>query len=196
MDYKAAILKLQADSPELAEIVVKYVASINEESASRRVQLRELEALVGNLKKVVGDDADLVAFASESKKKADTESTAIADLQAKLDAALIAAATEQREYLLLKSAQIAQADEKALHKLLEAVPTDKISVDNNEVKIEDKPLKDYAKSQGGFWERALFPVQQNDVPTGGKNADVQEVNPASAYIKSQADRLISKLGGK
>lgn len=191
MDYKAALTKLQVDSPELAEVIARYVASINEESATRRVQLRELEDTINKLKKVVGEEEDLVDFVSAAKKKTDTETVVTSDLQAKLNAAIALAATEQRRYTLLKAAQLSGADEEALNKLLEAVSTDKISIDS-EVKIEGKTLKDYAISQAKFWESALFPASTPTVPTGGVQA-AEPTNPTANYLQQQAARLFDSI---
>lgn len=193
MDYKAALLKLQIDAPELAEIIASYVALINEESATRRVELRDSQAIVDKLKKIVGEKTDLLDFvATAQKQSADTESVS-ADTQAKLEAALLMAATEQRRYKLLKAAQLSGADEEALNKLLEPVETEKIAIDSD-VKIDGKPLKEYAVGQAKFWETALFPQQQNNVPTGGKTSTTEEVNPATSYINSQAQRLLQQFG--
>lgn len=195
MDYKAAIAKVAADLPEIAEIIMSHVGSLNSESASRRHELSEALKVIQELKKIAGEDADLVKFASETKKKSENNEAIVADLQAKLDAALVAAATEQRQYLLLKAAQLSKADEKALHKLLEAVPTDKIAVDS-EVKIEGKTLKDYAVAQGEFWERALFPTAPSEaVPTGGASPEAP-ANPTSVYLNNQASALAKSLGLK
>jgi hypothetical protein len=195
MDYKAAIAKVAADLPEVAEIIMGHVGSLNSESASRRHELSEALKVIQELKKIAGEDADLVKFASETKKKSENNDATVANLQTKLDAALVTAATEQRQYLLLKAAQLSKADEKALHKLLEAVPTDKIAVDS-EVKIEGKTLKDYAVAQGEFWERALFPTAPSEaVPTGGASPETP-ANPTSVYLSNQASALAKTLGIK
>ena len=193
MDYKAAIAKVAADLPEIAEIIMAHVGNLNSESASRRHELTESLKIIDALKKIVGDDADLVKFATETKKKADTSDTLTADTQAKLEAALLLASAEQRKYLLLKASQLTKADEKALNKLLENTPTDKIAVDSD-VKIEGKNLIDFAKEQGEFWERALFPTAPTEaVPTGGASP-AQQTTPAANYLSSKAAGLAKSLG--
>lgn len=191
MDYKAAIAKVAADLPEIAEIIMAHVGNLNSESASRRHELSEVIKLVEALKKTVGDDVDLVSFVSEAKKKADTESIVTSDLQAKLDTAIALAATEQRRYTLLKASQLSGADEEALNKLLETVSTDKISIDS-EVKIEGKPLKEYATNQAKFWESALFPASTPAMPTGGVQA-AEPTNPTANYLQQQAARLFDNI---
>lgn len=193
MDYKAAIAKIAADLPDIAEIIMAHVGTLNSESASRRHELTEALKVVDALKKVAGDDADLVKFATETKKKADSSDTLIADSQAKLEAALLLAATEQRKYLLLKASQITKADEKALNKLLENTPTDKIAIDSD-VKIEGKNLVDFAKEQGEFWERALFPTTPTEaVPTGGASP-AQPENPTVNYLNRNTLAMMKALG--
>ena len=193
MDYKTALLKLQTDTPELAEIIAAYVAGINEESATRRIELREVQALVEKLKQVAGD-VDLLELVSGAKKQSEDTTITANDLQAKLEAALFMAANEQRNYKLLKAAQLSGADEEALKKLLEGIENDKIAVDA-EVKIDGKSLPEFADSQGKFWQNALFPVNQNGaVPTGGKTP-ADEVTPAGNYLNNQAAMLRKTLGG-
>lgn len=193
MDYKAAIAKVAADLPEIAEIIMAHVGNLNSESASRRHELTESLKVIDALKKIVGDDADLVKFATEAKKKADTSDTLTADTQSKLEAALLLASTEQRKYLLLKASQLTKADEKALNKLLENTPTDKIAVDSD-VKIEGKNLVDFAKEQGEFWERALFPTAPTEaVPTGGASP-AQQTTPAASYLNNKAAGLAKSFG--
>lgn len=194
MDYKAAIAKVAADLPEVAEIIMAHVGNLNSESASRRHELTESLKVIEALKKIAGDDTDLVKFATDIKKKADTSDTLTADTQAKLEAALLVAATEQRKYLLLKASQLTKADEKALNKLLENTPTDKIAIDTTDVKIEGKNLIDFAKEQGEFWERALFPTAPTEaVPTGGASP-AQQTTPAANYLSSKAAGLAKSLG--
>jgi len=194
MDYKAALAKI-ADQAEVVEAIMAHVSNLNAESMNRRHELTKSLELIEALKKIAGEEADLIKFASETKKKTESSDAIVADLQTKLDAALVTAATEQRQYLLLKAAQLSKADEKALHKLLEAVPTDKIAVDS-EVKIEGKTLKDYAVAQGEFWERALFPTAPSEaVPTGGALPETP-ANPTSVYLSNQASALAKTLGIK
>jgi VIT1/CCC1 family predicted Fe2+/Mn2+ transporter len=194
MDYKQALAKI-AEQADVVEAIMAHVSNLNSESMNRRHELTKASELIEALKKIAGEETDLVKFTSESKTKADANGAAVADLQAKLDAALIVAATEQRQYLLLKASQLSKADEKALHKLLEAVPTDKIAVDAD-VKIEGKTLKDYAISQGEFWERALFPTAPTEsVPTGGGTPETP-ANPTSTYLSNQASALAKSLGLK
>lgn len=193
MDYKAALLKLQIDAPELAETIAAYVASINEESATRRIELRDAQVLIEKLKQVAGD-VDLLELVTTTKKQSEDTTITANNLQVRLEAALLVAATEQRSYKLLKAAQLSGADEEALKKLLEAVENDKIAVDT-EVKIDGKPLPEFADSQGKFWQNALFPANQNGaVPTGGKTP-ADEVTPAGNYLNNQAAMLRKTLGG-
>lgn len=197
MDYQTALKEIakaladRTDSASILDAITNQVGNLNAESASRRHELSELIKLVEALKKAVGDDVDLIQFVSEAKKKINTETATTADLQAKLDAAIALAATEQRRYTLLKAAQLSNADEEALNKLLESVPTEKIVIDS-EVKIDGKPLKEYAIGQAKFWESALFPNQNNGVPTGGKTAE-QPQNPSNTYLQRQADKMIEIL---
>jgi hypothetical protein len=194
MDYKAAIAKLQADSPELAEIIAAHIAGINQESANRRVELRDSLAVIETLKKIAGDDADLVEFATSAKKKAETGDSAIADLQAKLDAALLTAATEQRLRIISKAAILAKANETALAKLLENTPTEAIQLTETDVKIGQKPLKDFAQETEAWMLPSLFPTPQNEaLPTGGATPQ-DPVLPANNYLNRQAAALAKTLG--
>lgn len=193
MDYKAAIAKLQADSPEIAEIIAAYIGSINQESANRRVELRDSLAVIESLKKIAGDDADLVEFATSAKKKAESGDGAIADLQAKLDAALVLAASEQRLRIISKAAILSKANETALAKLLEKTPTEAIQLTETEVKIGQKPLKDFAQETEAWMLPSLFPTQPNEaLPTGGATPQ-GPVLPANSYLDRQAATLAKTL---
>lgn len=193
MDYKAAIAKLQADSPEIAEIIAAHVAGVNQESANRRIELRDSLAIIEALKKIAGD-TDLVEFATSTKKKAEAGDGAIADLQAKLDAALLAAATEQRLRIISKAAMLAKANEIALAKLLENTPTDAIQLTETDVKIGQKPLKEFAQETEAWMLPSLFPTSQNEaLPTGGGTPQ-EPVLPASNYLSNKAAGLAKSLG--
>jgi hypothetical protein len=194
MDYKAAIAKLQADSPELAEIIAAYVGSINQESANRRVELRDSLAVIEALKKIAGDDADLVEFATSAKKKADAGDGAIADLQAKLDAALLLVASEQRSSKIFKAAKIASANENALADLLKDIETEQIQLTETDVKVAGKTLKEFAEETKAWMIPSLFPTPQNEaLPTGGATPQ-EPVLPASSYLSNKAAGLAKSLG--
>lgn len=195
MDYKAAFVKLQADSPDIAETIAAYVSSINQESANRRVELRDSLAVIESLKKIAGDDADLVEFATSTKKKAESGDGVIADLQAKLDAALVLAASEQRLRILSKAAVLSKANETALAKLLEFTPTEAIQLTETEVKIGQKPLKEFAQETEAWMLPSLFPTQQQNeaLPTGGATPQ-DPVLPASNYLSNKAAGLAKSLG--
>lgn len=192
MNFKEAILKLQISDSEIAEVIANHVAALNEESAGRRIELRDSLAVIEKLKKVVGDE-DLLDFVSSAKKKAGETESSTADAQSKLEAALIESEVANRSYKLLKAATLSGADEKALNELLKGVSTDKIAIDAD-VKIDGKPLKDFAVSQADFWERALFPAAQNSVPTGGKSSATETINPGMNYANSQAQQILQRLG--
>lgn len=194
MDYKAALAKLQADSPEIAEIIAAYVSSINQESANRRVELRDSLTVIEALKKIAGDDADLVEFATSTKKKAESGDAAIADLQAKLDAALVLATSEQRLRIISKAAVLSKANETALAKLLENTPTEAIQLTETEVKIGQKPLKDFAQETEAWMLPSLFPTQPNEaLPTGGATPQ-DPVLPVNNYLGNKAAGLAKSLG--
>lgn len=194
MDYKAAIAKVAADLPEIAEIIMAHVGNLNSESASRRHELSESIKVIDALKKIAGDDADLVKFATEAKKKADTSDGAIAELQAKLDAALVLAASEQRLRIISKAAVLSKANETALAKLLENTPTDAIQLTETEVKIGQKPLKEFAQETEAWMLPSLFPTQQNEaLPTGGATPQ-DPVLPANNYLSNKAAGLAKSLG--
>lgn len=192
--YKEALADILEAKPEAAEIIRAHVASLNAESAERRVSLNEASKVVEALKALAGDDADLVKFASEAKSKSEASEQNLTKLQEQLDAALLLAATNERRFLLLKAAQKSGADPDALTKLLEAVPNDKIAVDES-VTVEGKPLKDFAISQGKFWESALFSGTSvtQQVPTGGASPEVPKT-PAVSYLETQAAALARDLG--
>lgn len=197
MDYKQAIAELVEKMPELATIITAHVSSLNSESADRRIKLGKAEQVIDALKKIAGDDADLVNFAAESKQKTESSDKAIADLQAKLDAALLVASASQRELLLVSAAQVSGADPVALSKLLEGVQTEKITVADQSVTVDGKPLKDFAIAEGKFWERALFaggntPTPEG-VPTGGASPETPKT-PAVAYLDNKANSVAQMLG--
>jgi hypothetical protein len=195
MDYKTAIAKLQAELPDIAEIIISHVGSLNSESAERRVALKEVQLLLESLKKIAGQDTDLVEFVTTSKKNSESSTTALAELQSKLEAALVLAGAESRKYKLLKAAQLSNADEQALNKLLEQVETEKIVLEESQVKIEGKPLKDYAAQQGEWMVRALFPSPEGGgVPTGGKTEETPPT-PTNTYLGQKAADLFKALGG-
>lgn len=197
MDYQAALKEIaklladRSDSASILDAITAHVGNLNAESAGRRHELSEALKIVEALKKLAGDESDLIQFINNKKKQTDTEVAAITDLQAKLDAAIALAQNEQRRYTLLKAAQLSGADEEALNKLLEQVSTDKISIDS-EVKIDGKPLKDYAISQAKFWESALFPNNTPAMPTGGITA-AEPINPTTNYLQQQAARLFNNI---
>lgn len=194
MNYKEAIQKLETDLPEVAEVIKAYVGTINGESAERRLKLTEAAKVIDALKALAGSEEDLIKFVTEIKKKAETTSTSVSSLQAQLDAALAAANEKERLYLLTKAAQVSKADEKALSELLKDVPNSKIEI-GDDVKVEGKPLSEYAEGRGKFWQRALFaadgtePSDPKDEPLptgGGKEPDKGETNPALEFIDNQA----------
>lgn len=200
--YKEALEKLQTDSPELAEVIKTHVAGINNESADRRVKLADALKIVEAIKAIAGAEEDLVKFVTDTKKKADSTSTSAADLQAKLDAALALANTQERSYLLLKASQVSKADEKALAEMLKDVSNDKIEV-GEEVKVEGKPLAEYAEAKGKFWSRALFSTEPSNpaskdepLPTGGGKQPDDKINPAIEHIEAQAAGIAARINAK
>lgn len=192
--YKEALAEILEKSPEAAEIIKSHVAALNAESADRRVSLAEASKTIEALKALAGDETDLVKFASEAKSKSDASNQSLTKLQEQLDAALLLAATNERRFLLLKAAQKSGADPDALTKLLETVPNDKIAVDES-VTVDGKPLKDFAISQGKFWENALFSgtAANQQVPTGGASPETPKT-PATTYLEVQAATLARDLG--
>jgi thioester reductase-like protein len=193
MDYKTAIAKLQAEQPDLADVIITHVSQINSESAERRVALKELQMLVESLKKIAGNDTDLVEYLTNNKKTVDDSMAVLTDTQTKLETALQLAATESRKYTLLKAAQISGADEAALNKLLENVETKQIILEKDQVKINSKTLKDYAAEQGDWMVRALFASSPNGkMPTGGGKSE-EPVNPTNAYLQQRQAGVLKSL---
>lgn len=194
MDYKAAIAKVAADLPEIAEIIMAHVGNLNSESASRRHELTESMKVIEALKKIAGDDTDLVQFATETKKKTEVGDTVIAELQAKLDAALLLASTEQRLRIISKAAQLASANETALAKLLENTPTEQIKLSETDVRINSKDLKIFAQETEAWMIPSLFPTAPTEaVPTGGASP-AQQATPAATYLDNKAAKLLKSLG--
>jgi hypothetical protein len=200
MDYKKLLALILEKSPDSADQVAELttlISKLNSESAERRVNLVKAEETIKALKAIAGDDTDLVIFTGEAKKKAEASDATIADMQAKLDAALALAAASQRELLLVSASQKSGADPKALAELLKSVDTAKIAVGEKDVTVEGKPLKDYAIEQGQFWERALFtgsPATPEGVPTGGASPDNTKETPADAHLKRRAADVAQMLG--
>lgn len=201
MNLKEALAKLATELPEVAELITSHISSLNAESADRRVKLGELtknladnQKVIEALKAIAGDDTDLVKFATEAKGKTESTDKVIAELQAKLDAAILAAATSHRQLLMVEAAQKSGADQNALNELLKDVAADKIAVGES-VTVEGKPLKDYAVEKGKFWERALFsqgPIA-DPVPTGGGSPEAPK-NPTTVYLESKTASLAKDLG--
>lgn len=202
MNLKEALAKIATDFPEIAEFITGHISGLNAESAERRVKLTNLtqtladnQKVIEALKSIAGDDADLVKFATEAKTKTDSSDKAIADLQTKLDAALVTAAASQRQLLMVEAAQKSGADQNALGELLKDVETSKIAVAES-VTVDGKPLKDYAVEKGKFWERALFTqgaATPDQVPTGGASPEAPK-NPTTLYIENKAAALARDLG--
>ena len=104
MNLKEALAKLATELPEVAELINTHISSLNAESADRRVKLTNLNQTIADnqkvieaLKAIAGDDTDLVKFATEVKTKTESSDKVIAELQSKLDAAVLAAATSHRD---------------------------------------------------------------------------------------------------
>jgi hypothetical protein len=195
MDYKAALAKI-ADQVEVVEAIMAHVSNLNAESMNRRHELTKSLELIEALKKIAGEDADLVDFASKTKKKSESNDATVADLQAKLDAALVAAATEQRLRIISKAAILANANEIALTKLLEKVPTEQITLEERNVKVAGKELKSYAEEAEAWMLPSLFPTAPSEaVPTGGASPEAP-ANPTSVYLSNQAAALAKSLGVK
>lgn len=201
MDYKKLLAQILEKAPDVADQVAELttlIGKINNESAERRVSLGKAEEVIKALKNIAGDDTDLVAFTGEARKKAETSDATIADMQAKLDAALALTAASKRELLLVSASQKSGADPKALAELLKSVDTEKIAVGEQDVTVEGKPLKQYAIDQGTFWDRALFvgsPAESEGVPTGGASPDNTKQTPAEVYLKTRAASVVQMLGG-
>lgn len=201
MNLKEALAKLATELPEVAELINTHISSLNAESADRRVKLTNLNQTIADnqkvieaLKAIAGDDTDLVKFATEVKTKTESSDKVIAELQSKLDAAVLAAATSHRQLLMVEAAQKSGADQNALNELLKDVAADKIAVGES-VTVEGKPLKDYAIEKGKFWERALFlqGTVPDQVPTGGASPEAPK-NPTTVYLESKTAALAKDLG--
>lgn len=193
MNYKEALALVVEKVPEAAEIIAQHVAGLNSESADRRVKLADAAKIIEALKRIAGDDADLVKFAEESKTKAESTDKTVADLQAKLEAALVIAASSERKVLILNASQKTGADQDALTTLLEGVANDKISVGES-VTIDGKSLEDFATDKGKFWKNALFGGGSSPerVPTGGGTPEPAKT-PVAVYLDTRAAELSKSL---
>jgi chromosome segregation ATPase len=202
MDYKAALAKI-AEQADVVEAIVSHVgnlttqiSSLNSESASRRHELTEALKIIQEFKKIAGEEADLVKFASEIKNKLENKDATVSDLQSKLDTALALAATEQRLRIISKAAILANANEIALTKLLEKIPTEQIILEEKKVKVAGKELKSYAEETEAWMLPSLFPTTSSEaVPTGGASPETP-ANPTSVYLSNQAASLAKSLGIK
>lgn len=198
MKYQEAIDEIAKTLPEVAEFIKTHVSALNAESADRRVKLTEATRIVEALKALAGAEEDLIKFATETKKKAESSGQSATELQAQLDAAIALANTHQRQYLLLKASQVLKCNERALNKMLEGVSNDKIEVTEETVKIDGKTVNEYVGKEGDFWLAALFGAKtegspgNEPLPTGGPTPE-NKLDPAGTYIDARASEMMAVL---
>ena len=198
MKLQEAIDEIAKTLPDVAEFIKTHVGTLNAESADRRVKLADANKVIEALKGLAGSEEDLIKFATETKKKAETSGQSATDLQSQLDAALALANTHQRQYLLLKASQVLKCNERALNKMLEGVANEKIEVTEEAVKIDGKTVTEYVGKEGDFWLSALFgtktdsPTAADPLPTGGITPE-NKFDPAATYIDARTSEMMATL---